>query len=219
MNIRTKFVSATIIGLMTTASLGTIAMAETAAKPAVTAAKPAPAYKTQEAMLKTADEALIAITRVHAARLALFNNNIEEAKTRLAEATKALKTSEKDLASMAITDIAKPESSTKYLPFDMSMGMTEGFTVTEEHRSVLEKAVGLFQKGSRDEAREVLRLAAIDVNISTALLPIDETTKNLAEATKLVDEGKYFEANLALKAIEDGVIVRDFLIDQIPAQG
>lgn len=170
-------------------------------------------------MLKTADEALIAITRVHAARLALFNNNIEEVKARLIEATTALTKSEKDLASMAITDIGKPESKAKYLPFDMSMGMTEGFTVTEEHRSVLEKAVGLFQKGSREEAREVLRLAAIDVNISTALLPIDETTKHLAHATKLVDEGKYFEANLALKAIEDGVIVRDFLIDQIPAQG
>lgn len=46
MNIRMKFGSAAMIALMTTAALGTIAIAETTDKPAVTTAKPAPRRKT-----------------------------------------------------------------------------------------------------------------------------------------------------------------------------
>ena len=42
---------------------------------------------------------------------------------------------------------------------------------------------------------------------------------HLQDASALLSQGKYFEANLALKMIEDGVIVDTFEIDTIPEQG
>ena len=39
------------------------------------------------------------------------------------------------------------------------------------------------------------------------LLPLEATKKRVADAEKLVNDHKYYEANLALKAAEDGIVV------------
>ena len=40
--------------------------------------------------------------------------------------------------------------------------------------------------------------------------------KHIDEAAKLMGEGKYYEANLALKAVEDAVVVETFALDSTP---
>lgn len=149
----------TALALATVLSTGALA--------AYAASDTTPAYPTQQAMLQTADEALNALTRVHAARLALFNNDIEAAKGRQA----------------------------------------------------LDQANDLIQQGAPDDAVELLRLASVDVNVTVAMLPVVSTTGQLEAAATLIDDGKYFDANVALKAIEDSVILRRFSIDEIPQQG
>ncbi|KNG94596.1 YfdX family protein [Pseudaestuariivita atlantica] len=178
-----------------------------------------PTYDTQTEMLKTADHALVAITHARAARLALFDDDVETAKGRVAEARAEFIESEKELNDLTIGDTEAPEGAVRYLPFDMSMSLSETFEGTEVNKQALEKFYGLMQSGSPDDAVEVLRLAEIEVNVTAALLPITEASDLLLKAQTLIDEGKYFEANLALKAMEDAVIVRSFSIDAIPEQG
>ncbi|MEC9196646.1 MAG: YfdX family protein [Pseudomonadota bacterium] len=201
------------------AALALTAFMASVSLPAFAATGEAPAYQTQPGMLKTADEALQAVTRAHAARLALFNNDIEAAKGRLAEARAEFLKAEKSLDDLTIGDTEDPTNAARYLPFDMSMAVSENFKATKENTQALERAYGLMQTGSPDDAIEVLRVASIDMNVSTAMLPIVEASAQFEKAQTLVDEGKYFEANLALKAVEDSIIVQTFSIDAIPQQG
>jgi uncharacterized membrane protein len=195
------------------------ALLSTSAVAAFAATEPAPAYQTQKEMLKTADEALNAVTRAHAARLALFNNDIEDAKGRLAEARADFLDAEKSFNDLTIGDTENPADGERYLPFDMSMALSETFQATDENKAALEKAYGMMKSGAQDDAVEVLRMASIDVNVSTAMLPVNGVTDNLQKAQDFIDSGKYFDANLALKAVEDSVIVRTFSLDEIPQQG
>ncbi|WP_371228203.1 YfdX family protein [Roseovarius sp. 2305UL8-3] len=182
-------------------------------------AEQAQEYPTQDEMLETADEALATLTGVHTARIALFNNKIEEAKDALENARTNLVDAESDLTSLMMRDFIEVDSKTNYLPFDMSMSLTEAFDATEENKLALQKAYGLFESAEPDEAVEVLRLAEIEVQVAAALLPYDETITNLDDAIGNIIDGDYFDANLELKAIEDSVILREFSIDAVPEQG
>ncbi len=210
MRTASKVATLALAALLSTGSVVAYASTEAAAPPA---------YKTQKEMLKTADEALNAVTGAHAARLALFNDDIDGAKARLAEARTRFDDAEKGLNDMTIGDTEDPSSSAKYLPFDMSMALTEDFSATDENKAALEKAYGLMQTGSKDDALEVLRLASINVDVSAALLPVASTAEHLQDAQTLIDQGKYHEANVALKALEDSVVVRTYAINSIPQQG
>ncbi len=179
----------------------------------------APEYKTQKGMLQTADEALNAVTQVHAARLALFENDIPKAKDELEIARSALIAAESDLSGKLMRDFSVADSSTNYLPFDMSMSLTEGFTATEENKLALQRAAGLFESAEPDDAVEVLKLAEIDVSIMTAMLPYEQTLTALDAAIGDIEDGDYFDANLDLKSINDSIITRSFSIDAVPSQG
>ncbi|MBN2905827.1 MAG: YfdX family protein [Rhodobacteraceae bacterium] len=205
-----KLTAIALAALMTSTSF----MAHAASAP-----DPAMVYQTQKKMLRTADEALTVLTRAHAARLALFDNDIETAQAKLAEARVAFDKAEKTMNDLTIGDTEDPTNPTQYLPFDMSMTLTDGFVATDENKLALEKAYGLMQTASPDDAIEVLRLASIDVNVSAALLPIVEASEQVQKAQTFLDDGEYFKANLALKALEDSVITRTFSIDAIPQQG
>lgn len=210
-----RFVVAAMAGLMATTALGGIVHA---AETEAAVVKKAP-YATQKELLNTADQALATLTHVRNARMALFDNKVEVAKSEVAEATKALTQGEADLKALRVADTEKVDAKPEYLPFDMSMMLTDSFQPTTENKEALQKAHGLMQTGNNDAAIEVLRLASVDVNISAAMLPDVPSMESLKTATNLIDSENYFDANLALKSIEDSVIVRSFSIDAIPAQG
>lgn len=211
-----KFVVAALVGLMATTSFGGFAANAAATETAVTAKV---GYATQEEMLKIADEAVVTVKHVHAARMALFDNNIDMAKADIAEATKALTQGEVDIKALLVADTEKADAKREYLPFDMSMALTDTYTATKENEAALEKATGLMQTGDKNKAIEVLRVAAVDLNISAAMLPETASMESLKKAAELIDGKNYFDANLALKSIEDSIVVRTFGIDSIPAQG
>lgn len=197
-----NFVAAAVAGLMTLSAAGS-----------------AFAYETQDQMITAATEALEAVTQTHAARLALFENDMTAAKTYIDGAFSALSAAENDLDERMIADFDMAGAEAEYLPFDMSMSLTENFSATEENKLALQKAYGLFESAEPDDAIEVLKLAEIDVQVSTAMLPAEATMQHLIAAQGLLEAGKYFETNLELKAIADSIIVRSFSIDAIPAQG
>lgn len=212
MKIRNKFFAASMAALLSTGAVAAYASADAASGKAAN-------YQTQPGMLQTADEALAAVIQAHAARVDLMNNRIDDAKAKLKEAATAFSKSETDWKKFQVKDTKNPGSDAKYLPIDVSMGLSETFTDTKENKAALQKAYGMMQSGSKDQALDVLRAAAVDVNMTAALLPMQDTGAQLAKARSLIDQGKYFEANLALKAIEDSVVVQSYALNAIPQQG
>lgn len=209
-----KLAAAALAALLVGSSVA--AHADTASAPAATET---PSDQTQSAMLRTADEALLAVTRAHAARLALFDGKIDEAKANIDEAQAAFNVGEKGLNDLTIGDTEDPASKVMYLPFDMSMSLTDTFEPSAENQKAVETAAGQIKQGKTEEAIKTLKLANIDVNVSVALLPVVDTSASLENARTFIDDGKYYEANMALKKIEDSVLVRDYGIDALPVQG
>jgi len=185
----------------------------------VALADTAQTYPTQDSFLKTADEALEAVTQVHSARLALFNNEPDAAADHVRAAKSALTDTESDLSALLMRDFTLVDTENNYLPFDMSMSLTEDFDATEENKLALQRAYGLFESAEPEDAIEVLRVAEIDVRVSAAMLPFEATLTRLDDALGNIGDKDYFDANLDLKAIEDSVIVNTFSIDAVPQQG
>jgi YfdX protein len=212
MKTSSKIVSVSLAALMASASIGFVgaAMAE---------ATKEHAYATQREMLRMSEEAATTVRDAHAARLALFNNEPALAKTEIEKALASLTKAEATLNDKLIPDTTVAGSKPMYLPFDTNMALAETYTVTPEVRVVLDKATGLFQLGTPNEAIDVLREAGVEVRISTAMLPWEASQAHLKDAEKLIGESKFFEANAALKNFEEGVVVRTFGIHEIPAQG
>lgn len=211
---------AAMTGLMATTSLGAIAVSAGTTTPATETKAPEKAqYATQKQLLKTADEALATLANVRQARLALLDNKIDVAKTHVADATKALAEGEDEFKALRVADTETADAKPDFLPFDMSISLSESFEATTDNQAALEKANVLMQAGDKDAAIDVLRVASIDVNISAALLPEKSSMDHLKQAADLIDKKEYFSANLALKEIEDSVLVRNFGINAIPVQG
>jgi len=80
------------------------------------------------------------------------------------------------------------------------------------------EANGLLKKGEHKQAMDTLKLANIDVSFVMEVAPLDRTTSGIKEAAKLIEAGKYYEANQALKGVEDGFRfdVRD--VDSTPKE-
>lgn len=50
-------------------------------------------------------------------------------------------------------------------------------------------------------------MAGVDVSETQVLMPLKQTLEKIDCAQELLSKGKYYEANLALKGAEDGVVV------------
>ncbi|WP_394690585.1 YfdX family protein [Hoeflea sp.] len=170
-------------------------------------------------LMKTVDEAYKGLREIRAARLAIFNGS-PDAATKLVDAAKSdmqvAKDSMKDFQIAEITPSLKDDA---YIPFDASMSLAEGFVPTADKQPTLQKANEHIAKGEHKQAAEVLKLAKIDVTFTGAFIPAVSSLQHVDDAAKLLSEKKYYEANLALKAVEDSVVLKSFGLDEVPAQG
>jgi hypothetical protein len=81
----------------------------------------------------------------------------------------------------------------------------EDYIETPEKSAGVAKANELLKKGSHKQAMDTLKLADIDVSFVMEVAPLDKTMSGVKEAAKLIEGGKYYEANQALKGVEDGI--------------
>ena len=70
-----------------------------------------------------------------------------------------------------------------------------------------EKARKQWRSGDRQAAMETLKPVELGLITRVVSMPLKETSNDLNQAISLLEKGKYHEANLALKAVEDGLIV------------
>lgn len=160
-------------------------------------------------------------------RLAIFEANPAQAKDMIAKAqaafskvksdetvfTKAeadLKTPA-DLANKAkpqaaATD-AKPTSKEQvaWVPVDAQLTLGDDFVATPTKASAVTEANSKLAHGDQKGALEKLKLAHVDVNFTMAVLPLNKTVADIDQASSLIGQGKYYEANAVLKSAQDGM--------------
>jgi hypothetical protein len=81
-----------------------------------------------------------------------------------------------------------------------------------ERVTASQKARKQWRNGDREGAIETLKLIELGLATRVVSMPLKETGEHLKDAISLVDKGKYHEANLALKAIEDELVVTTEII-------
>jgi ABC-type amino acid transport substrate-binding protein len=165
--------------------------------------------------MKVSEDALMSMRNLHSARLAIFNGLPERAQTYVDAAVTRIGMTVKDADKYAL-DTKAPKADDSYVPFDASLTVMDTFEPTAENAKHIAKANEHLHKGEKKEALEALKSGEIDVAVTTSLVPVKFAKEHIDEAAKLVGEGKYYEANLALKAVDDAVVVETFAIDAVP---
>ncbi|BAQ47802.1 YfdX family protein [Methylobacterium aquaticum] len=100
---------------------------------------------------------------------------------------------------------AKSKDKVAWVPVDAQMTLGEDFVATPEKAAAVTEANKSLAKGDQKSAVEKLKLAHVDVNFVMAVMPLDKTAADVNQAATLIGQGKYYEANAALKTAEDGM--------------
>jgi hypothetical protein len=185
---------------------------------------------TQE-LIKVSKDGFMAMRAVRAARIAIFNGEPKVAVEMLGKAKKALDAASKDesifIADMKTlagkkathgtttagdkaahgTTTAAATKAMIWIPIDGQIALADTYVPTPEKKEHIAKANEHFKNSRAKEAIEELRLGEINVTYTRVMMPLTATKKCLADAMQLAKEHKYYEANLSLKAAEDGVIL------------
>jgi hypothetical protein len=180
---------------------------------------------TQE-LLKVSQEGFAAIRAIRAARVAIFNGQPMVATKMLTKAKVDLKAASKNAPTLVtateatvrgkvVADAVDVEK-VNWIPIDGQVSLADTFVVSAEKAKHIAKANEHFKNGKSKEAIEELRLAAISVSCTRVLMPLATTTDWVMEASKLMSQQKYYEANLALKAAEDGLVVSTANVIEMP---
>ncbi|OLP52929.1 hypothetical protein BJF92_17935 [Rhizobium rhizosphaerae] len=209
--------------LLATTAVGGAYAADQAIKPETTPVVAAERVADKD-VGKLSQDGAQAIQDVHAARLAIFNADPQQAKTLIHKADAAIEKAQKDDAVYLkaeakldaklnqIADKTKPAPKTvtddpakeiAWLPIDGQLTLGEDFVSTPAKADAIKKANDSVQKGDRKGAIDTLKLAGVDVNFTMAVLPLDKTVSDIQQATSMIDSGKFYEANALLKGTED----------------
>lgn len=169
-------------------------------------------------VVRTVEDVYTAMREIRAARLAIFDGSGPAAVSFVNDATKNIE------AAKAADEKNKPAADSAriaagFIPFDTSMMIAEDYKATPQKALKVQEANQHLAKGDHKTALEKLRLANINVMTTAALLPVGPTMEHLADAANLLQQGKYYGANVALKAIEDSVIVQTYDDNGLPVNG
>ena len=147
---------------------------------------------------RISEQGLYAMRDVQVARLALFHGDPEKAKELTNEASALLSDDSTEWAKFAKPGKKTNVNDDQYIVINASVGISESYVATPEKEAAIKIA---------NEKMEELRLAGVGVMENQYLMPLKQTRNALADAQKLLDKKQYYEANLALKGAEDGIIV------------
>ena len=141
------------------------------------------------------------------ARLTLFSGDTEGAVKLINDANKLLTSEDTTWAQLVRKDKKTPQEGDVYVIINSQLTLAEDFTATPEKQKVIDEANKKLDKGDKKGAIEKLQLAGINISETQWLMPLKQTQQKVRSAQSLMAEGKYYEANLALKGAEDGTIM------------
>ncbi|GAB5373736.1 MAG: hypothetical protein AcusKO_01980 [Acuticoccus sp.] len=202
--------------LAMTSALSPALAAGGAPAPAAAAAPAAPAVLPGKAVIETSQDVGKAMRESRAARVALFEGETDMAAQHAGDAQASFEAAAREAARYSVPNA---DAGDRYVPFDVQIGLAEDFRPTEDTVDDLRVARDHMMKGDQKAAAEVLRKADIAVTVAAAVMPVDAAVAHVRKAVALIDEQKFYEANLALKAVEDAVTVETYAAGALPTQG
>ena len=117
-----------------------------------------------------------------------------------------LKTS-KTSTGTAATPAAGSDATTKiaWVPIDGELALDETLAPTPEKDAAVAEANEHLRKGEPDKAHDVLKVASITADYTLAVAPLQQSTTDLAQASKLLASKDYYGASQALRQAQDSV--------------
>jgi len=161
-------------------------------------------------LANVATEGFDAVRLIQYARLAIFNANpysavklTDQAAALLAEDAVEWKKFAKQTKDPLLT------KNGDYILIDSSISLAENYVATKAKESAINKANEKMKSGDQKGALEALHLEGIDIKHTQYLMPLKITREAVAKAQKLLKEGKYYEANLALRDVELSIVIEN----------
>ena len=181
---------------------------------------------------KLSTDGVKAFQDLHSACLAIFDGETAKAKTFVESAQAALTKAKADdtVFTKAEADL-KPEPGMKqkatagaqpsttavsWIPVGGQMTLGEDFVATPDKAAGVAKANTQIKSGQKADALATLKLADIDVLFVEEVFPLGTTISGVDKAAQLVDQRHYYEANQALKSVEDGMRIDTDILSAKP---
>ena len=165
--------------------------------------------------LKVSDDAMASMYDVYKARHAIFNGDPVQAVTFLDAATTRINATAEDAKQYSM-DINAPETDDDYVPFNANLTVMDDFEPTQARSEHIAKSNEHLQKGEQKAAIEELKLSEVDAAVTFNLIPVNFAKDHITMSSELARKGKFYEANLALKAVDDAVITKAFSLSAQP---
>ena len=215
--IKNKLTTAALLAVITTGLAATALTPVIAAELQHQAAEKTTEQKKEDQdFIKVSDDALMTMRNVGGARLAIFNGTPDKAQLYADAAVTRVNATLKDADKYALDIKESKLNGDEYVPFNTDLTVAETFKPNKENLEHISSANKHMQKGETGKAIQTLKVNGIDVALTTEMIPIQAARTHILDAAKLIGDGKYYEANLALKAVEDSVVTDIFNTDAIP---
>ncbi|MGB1110124.1 MAG: YfdX family protein [Gammaproteobacteria bacterium] len=216
-----------------TAGISSVLAAEQAASDQVASQK---LDKAEQALIKVSRDANLSLRDVHKARFAIFNGQPEDARTYVDAALTRIGAAADEAEQYAV-EVKAPAADDRYVPFDSSLVLRDVFVPATQQAS--EQQAKAAESGTQptapsqqakasDETEQPasaapnadqgyrVKLTEAGIAVSAGLIPVNYAKQHIAQAAKLVGEGKFYQANLALKAVDDSVLIETYALDETP---
>ena len=179
-----------------------------------------PAQKTaNQDFGKVSNDGASAFQNVRLARLAIFDGKPSDAQNDIKAAAASLQKASADdtVFVKAEADLKAPKGmnqpanttatseAVQWLPIDGTMTIGENYVDSPDKVTGVAKANAQLKSGDHARALETLKLAGVDVSFDEAVAPLKKSMEGVNQAEQLADSGKYYEANQALKGVQDSI--------------
>jgi hypothetical protein len=184
-------------------------------------------------LVRLSNDAALTMRDVRGARLALFNGDIDRAQVYIDAAVARVASAVDEANQYAVNKDAK-DADDLLIPFDAGFAIAE----TLERQSTASSAQGdqtasaagknasteaiaqanqHLKDGNSNQAMDDLKETEFDVLLSASMVPIKFARQAIDEASSAMKDAHYYEAGLALKRIEDAVLI-DTVVLASPGQ-
>lgn len=170
----------------------------------------------EKEIVKVSKDATMVMRNVRDARFAIFDGQPDEARKNVDAAVTEIANTVRDAQKFAIDTKTPARKDDIYVPYDAALTVADTFVPTAENMKHIAKANEHLHKGEKKEALETLKLGKVDVAFTAELMPVKFAQQQINDAAKLISDGKYYEANLALKAIGDAAFAETIAVDATP---
>ncbi|QXX74038.1 YfdX family protein [Methylovirgula sp. HY1] len=180
------------------------------------------AHPNSAAVLKFSEDGNAALRDIEAARLAIFTSDPKVALDLIKNAQAEIGKAEKAGASMSAGSTAGAAGAQSapgkiaMIPVDGQLVVADDFVPTKEKQAHIANANKNIGNGDHKQALKELHLGEVEIIYNRLWMPVARAEKHLDQAVALIGEQKYYEANLALKAIGGSLTIESVALTEVP---